>query len=202
MFYRVVFKRSMDLTLALLAFILTFPLFIVLTFGLAVSNLGKPFFLQARPGKDGKIFNIIKFKTMSDCKDSRGNLLPDEQRLTKLGKIIRKLSLDEIPQLINVIKGEMSLVGPRPLLVEYLRLYNKMQARRHDVRPGITGLAQVNGRNSVSWDRKFEMDIWYVENYSFKVDLMILYRTVGKVFRREGVSAEGHVTAEKFDGNE
>jgi len=192
----------MDLTLALLAFILTFPLFIVLTFGLAVSNLGKPFFLQARPGKDGKIFNIIKFKTMSDCKDSRGNLLPDEQRLTKLGKIIRKLSLDEIPQLINVIKGEMSLVGPRPLLVEYLRLYNKMQARRHDVRPGITGLAQVNGRNSVSWDRKFEMDIWYVENYSFKVDLMILYRTVGKVFRREGVSAEGHVTAEKFDGNE
>ncbi|MEM6813979.1 MAG: sugar transferase [Bacteroidota bacterium] len=159
------------------------------------------FFVQSRPGKDGKIFDVIKLKTMSDTRDGNGNLLPDEERLTLIGRFIRASSLDELPQLINIIKGDMSFVGPRPLLVEYLPLYNDYQRKRHNVRPGITGWAQVNGRNAVSWEKRFELDIYYVENQSFLLDLKILFLTALKVFKAEGISAEGSVTMEKFKGN-
>lgn len=165
------------------------------------ANGGQAFFYQLRPGKNGRLFHIIKFKTMNDKRDENGGLLPDAQRLTSIGSIIRKTSLDEIPQLINVIKGEMSLVGPRPLLPEYLTLYSLEQARRHDVRPGITGWAQVNGRNDISWEQKFEFDIWYVDHQSFGLDLRILFLTVLKVFRREGINQKGKATMEAFKGN-
>lgn len=164
--------------------------------------IGNPvFFTQKRPGLNGRVFKMYKFRTMQDIKDINGNLLPDEERMTKLGSFLRSSSLDELPGLLNVIKGDMSLVGPRPLLVQYLPLYNKRQSRRHDVRPGITGWAQVNGRNAISWEEKFELDIWYVENQSLLLDLKVLLLTVKKVFFREGISAEGHVTVEPFKGS-
>src|SRR5690606_16445280 len=169
--YKLVFKRILDFSFSLLGLTILSPIFILATFYLYLANQGKPFFFQKRPGKNGKIFRIITFKTMNDRTGSEGNLLPDADRLTPVGKFVRKTSLDEIPQLINVLKGDMSLVGPRPLLPEYLPLYNKEQARRHEVRPGITGWAQVNGRNAISWKQKFEYDVWYVDHLSFWLDL-------------------------------
>jgi lipopolysaccharide/colanic/teichoic acid biosynthesis glycosyltransferase len=169
---------------------------------LTIVNKGSPFFIQERPGLGEKLFKIIKFKTMNDERDEKGNLLPDEKRLTPIGKFIRSTSLDEIPQLINVIKGEMSLVGPRPLLVEYIPLYRAKQRRRHEVKPGITGWAQVNGRNAITWEQKFEADIYYVDHVSFWLDLRILFLTLLKVLKREGISSAQSVTMEKFKGNE
>lgn len=195
-------KRWFDFTASICGFLILSPIFLCVATCSAVANNGRAFFLQPRPGKDGKIFKVIKFKTMNDRADAQGNLLPDAERLTKLGAFIRKTSLDEIPQLLNVIKGDMSLVGPRPLLVQYLPLYNEKQSRRHEVRPGITGWAQVNGRNALSWQQKFAYDVWYVDNLSFWLDLKILFLTVKKVFVREGISADGHATIEPFNGNE
>lgn len=168
---------------------------------LALNNSGTPFFVQRRPGKHGKIFKIIKFKTMNDRRDPEGNLLPDSERLTPIGAFVRKTSLDEIPQLLNVIKGDMSLIGPRPLLPRYLDLYNDFQRRRNEVKPGITGWAQVNGRNSISWEKKFELDVWYVDHLSFLLDMKILLLTVKKVFISEGINEEGQATAQAFNGN-
>jgi lipopolysaccharide/colanic/teichoic acid biosynthesis glycosyltransferase len=173
----------------------------LVTIGLYIANQGKPFFFQARPGLNEKIFKIIKFKTMNDKKDTEGNLLPDAERLTPIGAFVRKTSLDEIPQLINVLKGDMSLIGPRPLLPEYLSLYSEMQRKRHLVRPGITGWAQVNGRNAISWEKKFELDVWYVKNLSFLLDIKILFLTLKKVVVREGISQTGQATMEMFKGN-
>jgi undecaprenyl phosphate N,N'-diacetylbacillosamine 1-phosphate transferase len=198
--YKACFKRIIDFSAALIGFLILSPIFFLVTIGLCIANQGNPFFIQCRPGKNGDIFKIIKFKTMTDKKDADGNLLPDLERLTRIGAIVRKTSLDEIPQLLNVIKGDMSLIGPRPLLPEYLPLYNEEQRRRHDVRPGITGWAQVNGRNTVSWDEKFKLDVWYVDNASFGLDIKILFMTLCKVFFQEGIHAEGHVTVEKFKG--
>ncbi|PJA06310.1 MAG: lipid carrier--UDP-N-acetylgalactosaminyltransferase, partial [Flavobacteriales bacterium CG_4_10_14_0_2_um_filter_35_18] len=164
------------------------------------ANNGKPFFFQLRPGKNGKIFKIVKFKTMNDKKDHEGNLLPDAKRLTKIGSFVRKTSLDELPQLFNVLKGEMSLIGPRPLLVEYLPLYSEEQNRRHEVKPGITGWAQVNGRNAISWEDKFKYDVWYVDNASFLVDMRILFLTIKKVLGSENISSKTSLTIEKFKG--
>ncbi|ADQ81911.1 sugar transferase [Riemerella anatipestifer] len=200
--YRDFFKPIMDFTLALVGFLLLSPVFILVTIGLFFANQGKPFFFQKRPGKNERIFSIIKFKTMNDKKDANGNLLSDAERLTAIGKFVRKTSLDEIPQLLNVIKGDMSLVGPRPLLPQYLPLYNEEQKKRHNVRPGITGWAQVNGRNAISWQQKFEYDVWYVENISLSLDIKILLLTVKKVFVSEGISQEGQATIEPFKGNE
>ncbi|MGB6084298.1 sugar transferase [Moheibacter sp.] len=199
--YKNFFKRFIDFLLALLGFLLLSPVFLLVCIGLCFANKGKPFFVQHRPGKNERIFQIIKFKTMNDKKDAQGNLLPDAERLTKIGAFVRKTSLDEIPQLINVIKGDMSLIGPRPLLVQYLPLYNQEQKRRHEVRPGITGWAQVNGRNAISWKQKFEYDVWYVDNISFALDIRILFLTLKKVFIREGISQEGQATIEVFRGN-
>ncbi|MDF2454542.1 MAG: lipid carrier--UDP-N-acetylgalactosaminyltransferase [Cytophagaceae bacterium] len=199
--YRKGLKRLIDLMLSGTAFIIALPVFLLTAFVLYILNDGKPFFFQVRPGKQAKLFTVIKFKTMNDKKDHMGNLLPDAQRLTVFGQWVRKTSLDEIPQLLNVIKGDMSLIGPRPLLVEYLPLYNSIQARRHDVRPGITGWAQVNGRNAISWDRKFELDVWYVEHLSWLLDLKIVFLTVFKVFKREGISSDTSATMEKFTGS-
>lgn len=195
------FKPLLDLVGASLVFLLVSPVFIFITVGLFFANQGKPFFFQLRPGKDGKIFKIIKFKTMNDKKDDSGKLLPDADRLTDIGKFVRKTSLDEIPQLLNVIKGDMSLVGPRPLLPSYLDLYNDFQKRRNEVKPGITGWAQVNGRNSISWEQKFEYDVWYVDHLSFWLDMKILLLTVKKVFISEGINEEGQATSEEFKGN-
>ena len=198
--YRLFIKRFLDFSLSFIGFICLFPLFFLVMVGLFFVNDGKPFFYQLRPGKDGKIFKIIKFKTMNDKRDSNGNLLPDAKRLTKIGSFVRKTSLDEIPQLLNVIKGDMSLVGPRPLLPEYLALYSETQRRRHEIKPGITGWAQVNGRNAISWTKKFELDVWYVDHISFLLDLKIILLTIKKVFIREGISQEGHATVENFNG--
>ncbi len=195
------FKRLLDFSLAFMIFILLLPVLMVVSIGLCMANKGKVFFVQPRPGKGGKIFQIIKFKTMNDKKDSNGNLLSDAERLTKMGSFVRKTSLDEIPQLLNVIKGDMSLIGPRPLLVQYLPLYDERQSRRHEVRPGITGWAQVNGRNTISWQQKFEYDVWYVDQVSFGLDLKILMRTLKKVVVSEGISQEGKATMEVFTGN-
>tara|TARA_R110001599_G_C12270132_1_gene661325 strand:+ start:3615 stop:4220 length:606 start_codon:yes stop_codon:yes gene_type:complete len=195
------FKRLFDFFLAFLVLTLTSPLLIITALLLAIVNSGKPFFFQLRPGKNESIFKIIKFKTMTDTKDSRGDLLPDDQRLTSIGGWVRKLSIDELPQMLNVLKGDMSLIGPRPLLVEYLPLYSTEQKRRHDIRPGITGWAQVNGRNTVDWKSKFEMDVWYVDHLSFLLDIKILFLTIKKVIVSEGISGEGTVTMEKFKGN-
>lgn len=200
--YKNFFKRVIDFIVGLLGFVILSPVFLIVAIGLFFANGGKPFFFQSRPGKGGKIFKIIKFKTMNDKRDAEGKLLPDAERLTPVGAFVRKTSLDEIPQLINVIRGDMSLIGPRPLLVEYLPLYNTHQARRHEVRPGITGWAQVNGRNAISWKQKFDYDVWYVDNISFVLDVKIILMTIKKVFKREGISAEGHVTIEPFTGNE
>lgn len=199
--YRNFIKPLLDFVLALIGLLVLSPLFVLVTIGLFFANQGKPFFFQLRPGKNGKIFKIIKFKTMNDKKDEYGNLLPDADRLTKIGSLVRKTSLDEIPQLLNVIKGDMSLIGPRPLLPQYLELYNDFQRRRHEVKPGITGWAQINGRNAISWQNKFEYDVWYVEHISFALDLKILFLTIKKVFIREGISQEGQATTEGFKGN-
>jgi len=193
-------KRTLDLLLSLIGFICASPIFFLVCLLLAWVNKGSIFFVQQRPGWHGRIFSIIKFKTMNDRKDSAGNLLPDAQRLTAVGSMVRKTSLDEIPQLLNVIKGDMSLIGPRPLLVEYLPFYSKEQARRHEVRPGITGWAQVNGRNAIGWKEKFKLDVWYVENLSFMLDVRILLLTVKRVLRSDGISQDGQATMEKFKG--
>lgn len=178
------------------------PILFLITLWLHFANKGAgAFFTQERPGRNGKIFKVIKFKTMTDERDVNGDLLPDEQRLTKVGKLIRSTSVDELPQLINVLKGDMALIGPRPLLPQYLPLYNKEQARRHEVRPGITGWAQVNGRNAISWAKKFELDVWYVDHCSFILDLRIIVLTIKKVFVREGISSETSATMEPFTGN-
>ena len=200
--YRCFFKRFIDFFAALCGLLLLSPILLVVTIWLYFVNDGKPFFFQQRPGKDGKIFKIVKFKTMNDKKDDAGNLLPDAERITPVGAFVRKTSLDEITQLFNVLKGDMSLIGPRPLLVQYLLLYNAHQARRHEVRPGITGWAQVNGRNAISWQQKFDYDVWYVDNVSFGLDVKIFFLTLKKVFVREGISAEGQATMEPFKGNE
>lgn len=198
--YKHFFKRVFDFLIAFFGLLLLSPIFLLVTIALYFANQGKPFFFQSRPGKNERIFKIIKFKSMNDKKDAEGNLLPDAERLTKIGSIVRKTSLDEIPQLINVLKGEMSLIGPRPLLIDYLKLYNEEQKKRHNVRPGITGWAQVNGRNAISWTKKFEYDVWYVENISFLLDIKILFLTIKKVFVREGISQEGQATVEAFNG--
>lgn len=199
--YKNIFKRILDLILSLIGFLILSPIFLLVAILLFISNKGALFFIQSRPGKDEKIFNIIKFKTMTDERGKDGELLSDEKRLTIIGSFVRKTSLDEIPQLLNVIKGEMSLIGPRPLLIQYLPLYNKIQKRRHEVRPGITGWAQVNGRNTVGWQDKFEYDVWYVDNISFLLDTKILFMTILKVFKSEGISADGQVTMVVFEGN-
>ncbi|WP_334126836.1 sugar transferase [Empedobacter brevis] len=199
--YKNYIKRFFDFFIALVGLIILSPIFIIITIGLYFANQGKPFFFQARPGLNEKIFKIIKFKTMNDKKDKNGNLLPDADRLTSIGAFVRKTSLDEIPQLINVLKGDMAIIGPRPLLPQYLPLYNEDQKRRHNVRPGITGWAQVNGRNAISWAKKFELDVWYVDHISFGTDLKVFFTTFKKVFKSEGISADGHVTIEPFNGN-
>jgi lipopolysaccharide/colanic/teichoic acid biosynthesis glycosyltransferase len=198
--YKFIFKFWIDLVVALICLLVLSPIFLLTTIGLIFINQGSPFFLQSRPGRNGKLYKIIKFKAMNDKKDSDGNLLSDEKRITKTGKFIRKTSLDEIPQLLNVLKGEMSLIGPRPLLPEYLPLYNEVQKRRHDVLPGITGWAQVNGRNAISWEQKFELDVYYVDNLSFLLDCKIIYLTIKKVINREGIAAANSVSAEAFKG--
>ena len=200
--YKNIFKPIIDFIFSLIIFGAFLPIFIITSVLLFFNNNGRVFFLQERPGKNEKIFRIIKFKTMNDKTDLDGNLLSDELRLTGIGKIVRKLSLDEIPQLLNVIKGDMSLVGPRPLLPRYLPLYNKFQKRRHEVKPGITGWAQVNGRNTISWKYKFELDVWYVENISLKLDLKILLLTAKKVSRTKDISSKTSATMEPFEGND
>ncbi len=200
--YKTYIKRFLDFIIALIGLFLIFPLFILVIVGLFFANQGQPFFFQLRPGKNGQLFKIIKFKTMNDKRDENGNLLSDEYRLTKIGAFVRKTSLDEIPQLLNVLKGNMSLIGPRPLLPEYLPLYNESQRRRHEVKPGITGWAQVNGRNAISWTQKFEYDVWYVGNLSFLLDFKILFLTIKKVFISEGISQQGEATMSYFKGNE
>jgi undecaprenyl phosphate N,N'-diacetylbacillosamine 1-phosphate transferase len=199
--YRAYLKRITDIILSLILFGLLIPVILTITLILFVTNKGKPFFIQRRPGMNGSVFKVIKFKTMNESKDSFNNLLPDDQRLTLVGKILRKTSLDELPQLINVITGDMSLVGPRPLLTEYLPLYNSLQKRRHEVRPGMTGWAQVNGRNSISWEERFRYDIWYVDNISLELDVKIMFLTIVKVFKREDISQGGQVSMTKFKGN-
>ena len=200
MMQQTVVKRIFDCTIATLLFLLTLPLMLV-TAVLVGILLGRPvLFVQKRPGRDGVTFKLIKFRTMLDLRDRNGCPLADKDRLTWFGRLLRSSSLDELPELFNVIKGDMSLVGPRPLLMEYLPLYNKEQNRRHEVRPGITGWAQVNGRNSVDWEERLAMDVWYVDNQSLWLDLKILFMTVGQVFSRQGVSQAGHVTMEKFTG--
>ena len=200
--YRSFLKRLIDFSLVFCALMICFPVLFIITLWLHFANKGAGvFFLQNRPGRDGKIFKVIKFKTMTDERDSKGNLLPDEQRLTKVGKFVRPTSIDELPQLINVLKGDMALIGPRPLLPQYLPLYSKEQARRHEVRPGITGWAQVNGRNAISWTKKFELDVWYVDHCSFLLDLKIFLLTIKKVFVREGINSDTSVTMESFTGN-
>ncbi|WP_299824161.1 sugar transferase [uncultured Pontibacter sp.] len=199
--YRSSLKRFTDFILATTAFIVALPIFAIVALCLIIANQDKPFFLQPRPGRNRRIFRVIKFKTMNDLKDAHGNLLPDEKRLTAIGKFVRKTSLDEIPQLLNVIKGDMSLIGPRPLLVEYLPLYNKVQSRRHEVRPGITGWAQVNGRNAISWEDKFKYDVWYVDHMSFLLDLKIIFLTIQKVFKSEGINSATAATMERFTGS-
>ena len=200
--YKAFFKRVLDFLAAFIGLIVLFPVFVVVILCLTYYNKGSIFFFQERPGIKGKIFKVIKFKSMTDEKDEFGNLLPNEMRITPIGKFIRKTSLDELPQLINVLKGDMSLIGPRPLRVDYLPLYNKEQARRHDVRPGITGWAQVNGRNTIPWIEKFKLDVWYVDHISFKIDLKIFYLTILKVLKRSDINSDDDtIGVEKFNGN-
>jgi lipopolysaccharide/colanic/teichoic acid biosynthesis glycosyltransferase len=201
--YRHFFKRLIDFSLALLGLIIISPLFLLLWIWLSIANKGAgAFFVQERPGKHERIFKVIKFKTMTDERDAKGNLLPDAVRLTRIGKFVRSTSLDEIPQLLNVIKGDMALIGPRPLLVQYLPLYNETQRRRHEVRPGITGWAQVNGRNAISWQEKFAYDVWYVDHLSLSLDIKILLKTIEKVFKREGINSGNTTTMKPFKGNQ
>lgn len=201
MIYGNCIKRVLDFSAALIVLAVLLVPFLALAALLAAANRGTPFFRQTRPGRHGKLFRIVKFKTMTDEKDDRGELLPDERRLTRAGRLVRSLSLDELPQLFNVLAGQMSFIGPRPLLPEYLPLYSTEQARRHDVRPGITGWAQVNGRNSIGWDRKFELDVWYVDHLSLLLDARIILLTLAKVVQRQGISGEGCATMEKFTGS-
>lgn len=198
--YKYFFKRIFDFILSFIGLIFFSPLLIIICLLLKIKQ-GSIFFLQNRPGKDGKVFKIIKLKTMTDEKDANGNFLPDSERITKIGKFVRAYSLDEVPQLINVFMGDMSLVGPRPLLIKYLSVYNKEQMRRHLVKPGITGWAQVNGRNDISWKKKFKLDVWYVDNLSFILDFKILFLTTKRVLFKEGVSKKGYATTETFNGN-
>ena len=200
--YSFFLKRLIDFIVVFGVLVIIWPILLIMTLWLHFANRGAgAFFTQERPGQYGKIFKVIKFKTMTYERDENGDLLPDEKRLTKIGKFIRSTSVDELPQLFNVLKGDMSLIGPRPLLPQYLPLYSKEQARRHEVRPGITGWAQVNGRNAISWTKKFELDVWYVDHCSFLLDLKIIFLTVKKVFVREGISSDTSVTMEPFTGN-
>lgn len=199
--YRLFFKRILDFSAALIGLLVLSPVLVVLLIILYFANEGKPFFYQIRPGKHEKLFKIVKFKTMNDKTDSEGRLLPDNARITGIGRFVRRTSLDEIPQLFNVLKGDMSLIGPRPLLVDYLNYYNEKQKKRHLIRPGITGWAQVNGRNAISWEEKFELDVWYVHNISFVTDMKILFQTVKKVFHQEGISNSKYDTMPRFMGS-
>lgn len=200
--YKHFFKRLIDFILVLCVLLVIWPILLIITVWLHFANKGAgAFFTQDRPGKNGKIFKVIKYKTMTDERDAEGNLLPDADRLTKVGRFVRSTSIDELPQLINVLKGDMALIGPRPLLPQYLPLYSPEQARRHEVRPGITGWAQINGRNAISWTKKFEYDVWYVDHCSFWLDLKIVFLTIKKVFIREGISQEGQATMEFFNGH-
>lgn len=199
-FYERYTKRILDFTLSLLALIVLSPVFLVVAI-LVHIKLGSPvLFRQARPGKDEKIFSLYKFRTMTDARGKNGELLPDEVRLTHFGRVLRSTSLDELPELVNILKGDMSIVGPRPLLVKYLPLYNAEQKHRHDVRPGLTGWAQANGRNAISWEEKFALDVWYVQNISFWVDVKVIFLTLKEVFCREGISSAHSVTMEEFSG--
>ena len=200
--YASFFKRFFDFLISLVALIVLSPILLVVTVLLAILNKGAgPFFVQKRPGRGGKIFKLIKFKTMTDERDAEGNLLPDEVRLTKVGKFVRSTSIDELPQLINVLKGDMAVIGPRPLLVQYLPLYSPEQMRRHEVRPGITGWAQCHGRNTLSWTDKFKLDVWYVDHLSLKTDLQVIWLTVVSVLKREGISSDTSATMEALNGN-
>lgn len=200
--YRHCFKRLFDFVIVLCVLLVIWPVLLVIAVWLHFANKGAgAFFMQERPGKDGKLFKVIKFKSMTDERDEDGQLLPDAQRLTAVGRFIRSTSLDELPQLLNVLKGDMALIGPRPLLPQYLPLYSKEQARRHEVRPGITGWAQVHGRNAISWTEKFKLDVWYVDHVSLRVDLEVVFLTIKKVLKREGISQEGQATMEMFNGN-
>ena len=199
--YKHFFKRVIDFTIALVVLLIIWPILLVIYIWLTIANKGAgAFFFQERPGLHGKIFKVIKFKTMTDERDAEGNLLPDAMRLTKVGKFVRSTSIDELPQLINVLKGDMALIGPRPLLVQYLPLYSKEQARRHEVRPGISGWAQCHGRNAISWTEKFKLDVWYVDHCSLLTDLKVIFITIKKVLVRDGISAEGQATMEAFNG--
>ncbi len=199
--YRKYIKRILDLFFSLTLIVFLLPLGIILTIVLSFTNGGNPFFIQERPGLNGKIFRLIKFRSMNNKRDANGKLLPDTERMTRAGNFIRKTSLDELPQLINIFRGEMSFIGPRPLLVSYLPLYNDFQGRRHEVRPGLTGWAQVNGRNTISWEQKFEMDVWYVDNMNFKNDVKILYLSFIKVLGRRDINSSESQTMELFRGN-
>ena len=204
--YAKFFKRVIDFTLSLIALLILFPILLILVIIGAVAMRGNPFFTQLRPGKinkktgEEKIFKLIKFRTMSNAKDRNGELLPDDVRLNKYGRMLRKTSLDELPELLNILKGDMAIVGPRPLLVQYIPLYNERQRLRHTVRPGLTGLAQVNGRNAISWETRFEFDVEYVSNITFRKDVAIIFKTVGKVFKSDGISSETSETMEDFTG--
>lgn len=200
--YKHYVKRFLDFWIALAVLIIISPILLVVTAWLHFANKGAgAFFLQERPGKDGRIFKIIKFKTMTDERDAEGNLLPDEKRLTRVGRLVRSTSIDELPQLINVLKGDMALIGPRPLLVQYLPLYSKEQSRRHEVRPGISGWAQCHGRNAISWTEKLKLDVWYVDHVSLRTDAEIVWVTFQKVFKRADISEQGHATMEFFNGH-
>jgi lipopolysaccharide/colanic/teichoic acid biosynthesis glycosyltransferase len=199
--YKTFFKRLIDLGLSLLLLVLTLPITLTVAVLLAFANRGKVFFVQRRPGRHGKPFHIIKFKTMNDRRDQHGELLPDAVRLTRVGRLVRKTSVDELPQLLNVLRGDISLIGPRPLLMEYLPLYSPEQARRHDVKPGITGWAQVNGRNMLTWEKRFRYDVYYVDHLSFALDVKIFFLTIFKILQGEGISGENSATMEKFRGN-
>ena len=200
--YQKIFKPLIDVLLSTILLVISSPILLLTSLFLIIANRGSVFFVQPRPGKDQRIFKLVKFKTMNNQKDSDGNLLPDADRLTGVGKMIRKLSVDELPQLINVIKGDMSLIGPRPWLVEYLPLFDDFQKRRHEVQPGITGWAQVNGRNALSWDKRFEYDVYYVDHLSFGLDVKIFFLTIWNIITGKGISGEGSATMEKFTGIE
>ena len=200
--YKHFFKRAIDFTIVLMALLVIWPFLLIIYIWLTIANKGAgAIFYQERPGKDGKVFKVMKFKSMTDERDAEGNLLPDAQRLTKVGKFVRTTSIDELPQLINVLKGDMALIGPRPLLVSYLSLYTPEQARRHEVRPGITGWAQVNGRNNISWTKKFELDVWYVDHCTLMTDIKIIFLTLKKVLMRADINKEGQATTVKFTGD-
>jgi len=196
-----VVKRLFDFLFALAGLVLSAPIFLLIIIALTIANQGKPFFIQPRPGKNEKIFFLVKFKTMNDLRDKNGQLLSDDDRITRIGNFVRNYSLDELPQMINVLAGDMSLIGPRPLLVDYLPLYNSTQKRRHDLRPGITGWAQVNGRNSICWTEKFEYDVWYVDHVTFLLDMKIFLSTIRKVILSDGIGAQGVKTMPRFNGN-